>query len=120
VGLDGGDASAKPVARNRINQPLVSVGLDPSIAASILISFHYHKAMRKWQVWVEPLFAEAKEWHGLRRFRLRGHENVNNEALLVAVGQVLKRFLTVQALGMQRHFQEAENRRCPNASELCA
>ena len=32
----------------------------------------YQKAMRKRQVWVEPLFAEAKDWHGLRRFRLRG------------------------------------------------
>ncbi len=30
----------------------------------------YAKAMRKRQVWVEPLFAEAKAWHGLRRFRL--------------------------------------------------
>ena len=30
----------------------------------------YKKAMRKRQVWVEPLFAEAKDWHGLRRFRL--------------------------------------------------
>ena len=27
----------------------------------------YQKAMRKRQVWVEPLFAEAKDWHGLRR-----------------------------------------------------
>jgi hypothetical protein len=32
----------------------------------------YAKAMRKRQVWVEPLFAEAKLWHGLSRFRLRG------------------------------------------------
>src|SRR5918997_436135 len=31
----------------------------------------YRKALRKRQVWVEPLFAEAKDWHGLRRFRLR-------------------------------------------------
>ena len=29
----------------------------------------YKKAMRKRKVWVEPLFAEAKEWHGLRRLR---------------------------------------------------
>ena len=69
---------------------------------------------------VEPLFAEAKEWHGLRRSRPEDNENVNNEALLVAVGQVLKRFLTVQALGMQRHFQEVETGRYPTASELCA
>lgn len=31
----------------------------------------YKKAMRKRQVWVEPLFGEAKQWHGLTRFRLR-------------------------------------------------
>jgi transposase len=37
----------------------------------------YQKAMRKRQVWVEPLFAEAKEWHGLRRLRLRGLANAN-------------------------------------------
>jgi transposase len=54
----------------------------------------YAKAMRKRQVWVEPLFAEAKEWHGLRRFRLRGLENVNSEALLIAAGQNLKRLLS--------------------------
>ena len=33
----------------------------------------YHKAMRKRSVWVEPLFAEGKDWHGMRRFRLRLH-----------------------------------------------
>jgi Transposase DDE domain len=32
----------------------------------------YRKALRKRAVWVEPLFGEAKEWHGARRFRLRG------------------------------------------------
>jgi hypothetical protein len=53
----------------------------------------YQKAMRKRQVWVEPLFAEAKLWHGLRRFRRRGLENVNIEGLLIAAGQNLKRFL---------------------------
>jgi hypothetical protein len=50
-------------------------------------------------VWVEPLFAEAKEWHGLRRFRLRGLDNVNIEALLVATGQNLKRWLVVTGWG---------------------
>jgi transposase len=54
----------------------------------------YAKAMRKRQVWVEPLFAEAKDWHGLRRFRLRGLEQVNGEALLIAAGQNLKRLLS--------------------------
>src|SRR5215218_7792644 len=54
----------------------------------------YAKAMRKRQVWVEPLFAEAKDWHGLRRFRLRGLEKVNSEALMIAAGQNLKRLLS--------------------------
>lgn len=54
----------------------------------------FAKAMRKRKVWVEPLFAEAKDWHGLRRFRLRGLEKVNGEALLIAAGQNLKRLLS--------------------------
>ena len=29
------------------------------------------KLLRKRRVWVEPLFGEAKDWHGLRRFRLK-------------------------------------------------
>ena len=62
----------------------------------------YRKAMRKRQVWVEPRFAEAKEWHGLRRFRLRGLENVNIQGLLIAAGQNLKRFLTATGWG-RRH-----------------
>jgi hypothetical protein len=36
----------------------------------------YAKAMRKRKVWVGPLFAEAKDWHGPRCFRLRGRDNV--------------------------------------------
>jgi transposase len=63
----------------------------------------YAKAMRKRQVWVEPLFAEAKAWHGLRRFRLRGLEKVNSEALLIASGQNLKRLLRHRGWG-QRLF----------------
>jgi transposase len=54
----------------------------------------YQKAMRKRAVWVEPLFGEAKDWHGLRRFRLRGLTKVNCEALLVAAGQNVKHWLT--------------------------
>jgi transposase len=59
----------------------------------------YKKAMRKRQVWVEPLFAEAKLWHGLRRFRRRGFANVNIEGLLIAAGQNLKRFLAATGWG---------------------
>ena len=54
----------------------------------------YQKALRKRKVWVEPLFAEAKEWHGMRRFRLRRLRKVNIEALMVAAGQNVKRLVS--------------------------
>ena len=53
----------------------------------------YEKALRKRKVWIEPLFGEAKDWHGMRRFRLRRLEKVNIEALLIASGQNVKRLL---------------------------
>jgi len=59
----------------------------------------YRKALRKRGVWVEPLFGEAKDWHGLRRFRLRGLEKVNTEALLTASGQNVKRLLSARGWG---------------------
>ena len=62
----------------------------------------YKQAMRKRGVWVEPLFGEAKQWHGLRQFRLRGLAKVNTEGLLVAAGQNLKRWLVATGWG-RRH-----------------
>jgi transposase len=62
----------------------------------------YKKAMRKRKVWVEPLFAEAKMWHGLRRLRWRGLANANIHGLLIAAGQNLKRFLSATGWG-RRH-----------------
>lgn len=59
----------------------------------------YAKAMRKRKVWVEPLFAEGKQWHGMRRFRLRRLWRVNTEALLIAAGQNLKRLLQQRGWG---------------------
>lgn len=59
----------------------------------------YKKAISKRKVWIEPLFGEAKDWHGLRRFRLRRLAKVNIEALLVASGQNSKRLLTMQGWG---------------------
>ena len=46
----------------------------------------YKKTIRKHQVSVEPLLAEAKEWHGLRRLRLCGLLNANIQGLLIAAG----------------------------------
>ena len=62
----------------------------------------YKKAIRKRQVWVEPLFAEAREWHGLRWLRLRGLLNANIQGLLVAAGQNLKRFLAATGWGRRQ------------------
>jgi transposase len=62
----------------------------------------YQKAMRKRKVWIEPLFGEAKQWHGLRQFRLRGLPKVNMEGLIIATGQNLKRWLSATGWG-RRH-----------------
>jgi hypothetical protein len=59
----------------------------------------YQKGMRKRQVRVEPLFAEAKAWHGLHRLRLRGLQNANIQGLLIAAGQNVKRFLAASGWG---------------------
>jgi len=67
----------------------------------------YKKALRKRQVWVEPLFAEAKDWHGMRRFRLRRLWRVNCEALVIASGQNLKRLLQKRGWGRRPFPTEA-------------
>ena len=71
----------------------------------------YRKAIRKRAVWVEPLFGEAKDWHGSRRFRLRTSEKVNAEALLIAAGQNIKRLLAFGHRGPRRPAQVAALRR---------
>ena len=62
----------------------------------------YQKTMRKRQVWIEPLFGEAKQWHGLRHFRLHRLPQVNIQNLVIAAGQNLKRLL--QHLGWGRRW----------------
>ena len=63
----------------------------------------YQKAMRKRSVWVEPLFGEAKEFHRLRRFRLRCLLKVNTKGLMIAAGKNLKRLIK-HKLGMYFSF----------------
>ncbi len=53
----------------------------------------HQKAVRKPSMWVEPLFGEAKEFHRLRRFRMRRLLKVNIEGVIVATGQNLKRLI---------------------------
>jgi len=69
----------------------------------------YKKAMRKRSVWVEPLFAEGKDWHGMRRYRLRRLWRVNCEALVRAAGQNLKRLLKKRRWGRHPWPEGAEN-----------
>jgi transposase len=67
----------------------------------------YQKAIRKRKVWIEPLFAEGKLWHGMRRFRMRTLEKVNIEALMIAAGQNIKRLLSFGDHGPRRLAQGA-------------
>jgi hypothetical protein len=69
----------------------------------------YKKAMRKRSVWVEPLFAEGKDWHGMRRYRLRRLWRVNCEALVRASGQNLKRLLKKRGWGRHPWPEGAAN-----------
>jgi hypothetical protein len=82
----------------------------------------YEKAIRKRQVWVEPMYADAKEWHGLRRLRPRGLLNANIQGLLIAAGQNLKRFLAATGWG-RRHAPcgslVALPRELPRLSTVC-
>ncbi len=67
----------------------------------------YQKAVNKRKVWVEPLFAEGKDWHGMRRFRLRRLWRVNCEAQIIAAGQSLKRLLRKRGWGRRPFPAEA-------------
>ncbi len=58
--------------------------------------------MHKRRVWIEPVFTEAKPWHGLKPFSLRGVRNVNMEGVLIATGQNLKRYLAARGWGRRR------------------
>jgi hypothetical protein len=44
---------------------------------------------------IEELFGEAKDWHGLRRFRRRGLLKVREETLLIGWVLNLKRLASV-------------------------
>jgi hypothetical protein len=46
---------------------------------------------------IEELFGEGKEWHGLRRFRRRGHQRVQEEAFLIGWVLNLKRLARAMA-----------------------
>ena len=67
----------------------------------------YHKARNLRKVWIEPLFGEGKQWHGMRRFRLRRLWRVNGFALVIASGQNLKRLLQKQGWGRRPFPTEA-------------
>lgn len=76
----------------------------------------YQQALNKRKVWVEPLFGEGKQWHGMRRFRLRRLWRVNCEALVIATGQNLKRLLQKRGWGRRPFPAEAVVAVPPQAS----
>src|SRR2546425_10163704 len=65
-------------------------------------TFAYQKAMNKRKAWVEPLKASAKDWHGMRRFRLRRLWRVNGGALVTASGPNVNEFLRTGGLARRR------------------
>ena len=50
---------------------------------------------------IEELFGEAKDWHGLRRFRRRGQRRVQQEAFLIGWVLNLKRLAKASTLRPQ-------------------
>ena len=78
----------------------------------------YEKALRKRKVWVEPMFGEAKEWHGMSRFRLRRLWRVNVEALVIAAGQNIKRLLACSGRRPSNLVQAAALRPPPPAPSM--
>ncbi|HVG97642.1 MAG TPA: transposase [Chloroflexota bacterium] len=78
----------------------------------------YEKCLRKRKVWVEPLFGEAKQWHGLGRFRLRSLAKVTTETLPCAAGQNLKRWLV--ATGWGRRYAACGAQTAPCRTRLPA
>lgn len=78
--------SGRHIFRSFFQADLDRVAAYPETAA-------YQKAMNKRKVWPEPLFGEAKQWHGLCKFRLRRLEKVNIQTLMTAAGQNIKRLL---------------------------
>src|SRR5437867_2608895 len=98
-------AASSPTASTRLSRICV-----PSMTEA------FKKALRKRAVWVEPLFGGAKDWHQLRRFRLRGLEQVNIQGLLVAAGQNLKRWL---AAVRRDHRPAVEQRVVTRCAFLC-
>ncbi len=78
--------------------------------AACVAAYHqtaaYKKAYQKRKVWVEPLFGEGQQWHGVRRFRLRGLAKVKCEGVITATGHNLKRLLSWRGWG-RRHFPGA-------------
>jgi transposase len=87
-----------------VHRPFLAAYLDRVKAYAS--TFAYQKALNKRKVWVEPLFGEGKQWHGMRRFRLRRLWRVNCEALVIASGQNLKRLLQKRGWG-RRPFPTA-------------
>jgi Transposase DDE domain len=90
---------ATPVRSKPSVPPATTAAKSTAISPKAIWKANALTTRRQRKAWVEPLFAEAKEWHGLRRFRLRCLWRVNCAALLIAAGQNLKRLLNRRGWG---------------------
>lgn len=80
----------------------------------------YKKAYRKRKVWVEPLFGEAQQWHGPRRFLVRGLEKVNCAGVMTATGQNLKRLVSARGWGRRTFPGGALGMYLPTTHFVCS
>jgi transposase len=104
----GGD---KGFFHEALIEHLLELGIEPHIAIDERNHRHAHARVRmrargagyqlsqRCRKKIEELFGEAKDWHGLRRFRRRGLAKVRQETLLVGWVLNLKRLAT--SLGPQ-------------------
>jgi transposase len=91
-------------------EEVIALGIEPHIAADVRGKRLAHARVRMRQRGqgyklsqrcrkkIEELFGEAKDWHGLRRFRRRGLQQVRQESILVGWVLNLKRLAKLQAL----------------------
>ena len=82
-------------------------------------SYNGKKKRRIRQITTEPLFAEAKENHGLSKFMTRGIQKAKKNSMLIASVQNLKRLINFGKKKLQVEMRKAKNFLVQQASNFC-
>lgn len=82
-------------------------------------SYNGKKKRRIRQITTEPLFAEAKENHGLSKFMTRGIQKAKKNSILIATVQNLKRLINFGKKKLQVEMRKAKNFLVQQASNFC-